>query len=419
MRVLQGNLLFTPKADELSVIEKGFVAVDEKGIIVFVGEALPEQYKGISVENYQDKLLIPGFVDIHMHSSQFPIRGIGYDHPTSYRLVHFLHPIEKKYAQIEHAKKVNKGVIDTLVENGTTRAVMMSATDLSATKDMFERLEKSGLGVLIGKMNSDYTEAEGELPAETPEVSQRETLEFIRWSLGRSELVKPIISPEFVPCCTEETLLFLGGLAREYNLPVQSHMSGSEAPNIKEILRRFPKARLYSEIYDQAGLFGQQPTLMVHCYEATKEEQKQMREKGVFLGHCPAPMMNMPPSDIFPVREQLEEGMKIGLGSDMGGGHLLDMAKVIVAAIHLSKQRQDDKPLTFTQAFYLATKGGGAFFGKVGSFEVGYEFDCLVIDDKKLNSLLDYTLFERLQRYVYCGNPSHIYKRFCKGKELK
>lgn len=418
MKIYKGNILFAQTPEKITQIPNGYIVVDDDGKVAEVCSDLKGEYGNVAITDFGDKLLIPGFVDVHMHSSQFAIRGIGYDDPSLDRIVEFLHPIEKQYQNLEYAKKVNEEVVRTLKENGTTRAVMMSATDIPATKDMFQKLKESGIGAYIGKMNSDYTMSQDEEAGETTEVSQRETLEFIEWAMGQSNLAKPIVSPEFVPCCTKETLKYLGDLAQKYNLPVQSHMSGSEAGNIDEIMSRFPEQKTYADIYNSNGLFGQTPTVIAHCVETSAEEKAMMRQKGVFLAHCPVPYMNVPSPKIFPVSEELQKGMHIGLGSDMGGGHLLDMAKIIVAAMQLSKRLFSGQSLSFPQAFYLATKGGGKFFGKVGSFEPGYAFDCLVIDDSKINHLIPYTLQERLQRYIYVGTPQNIEKRFVEGKEL-
>lgn len=122
------------------------------------------------------------------------------------------------------------------------------------------------------------------------------------------------------------------------------------------------------------------------------------------------------------VRKLLNNGIKVALGSDISGGHTMSIFSIIRYAIEVSKiihaETSGQEPfLSFSEAFWIATKSGGSFFGKVGSFETGYTFDALVIDDQRLNSS-EYTLAERLERYIYLGSPADIQHRFCQGKEL-
>jgi guanine deaminase len=148
-----------------------------------------------------------------------------------------------------------------------------------------------------------------------------------------------------------------------------------------------------------------------------------IRKNGVFVAHCPASNMNLT-SGIAPIRKYLELGLHIGLGSDVAGGHSDSIFRAITDAIQVSKMyfRMVDEaypPLLFSEAFYLATKGGGAFFGKVGSFERGYEFDAIVMDDVSLPHPQRLTLSERMERAVYLGlDEKNIIAKFVAGRKI-
>ena len=156
-----------------------------------------------------------------------------------------------------------------------------------------------------------------------------------------------------------------------------------------------------------------------------------MRENGVYAVHCPTSNCNLG-SGIAPVRRFLQEGVPVALGSDIAGGHHLSLFRVMQYAVEMSKLRYaqtqgEEHFLKLSEAFYLATKGGGSFFGKVGSFEKGYAFDALVIDDAKGSSksplkgdvdIPAYNLKQRLERFVYLGDDRQIMHRFCQGKEI-
>ena len=148
-----------------------------------------------------------------------------------------------------------------------------------------------------------------------------------------------------------------------------------------------------------------------------------MKKNGVFVAHCPASNMNLT-SGIAPIRKYVELGLHIGLGSDVAGGHSLSIFRAITDAIQVSKMyfRMVDeryKPLIFSEAFYLATKGGGEFFGKVGSFEEGYEFDAVVLSDDALVHPQTLNLAERMERAVYLGlDEKGITAKFVAGRKV-
>ena len=132
-----------------------------------------------------------------------------------------------------------------------------------------------------------------------------------------------------------------------------------------------------------------------------------MKENGVWVAHCPDSNMNVS-SGVAPIRKYIDKGLRIGLGTDVAGGHTQSMFRAIVASLQVSKLYwrlidQSVKHLSFSESFYMATKGGGSFFGKVGSFEKGYEFDALVIDDSVRPHPQEISVSQRLERAVYLG----------------
>jgi guanine deaminase len=162
---------------------------------------------------------------------------------------------------------------------------------------------------------------------------------------------------------------------------------------------------------------------MAHCVWSSDKEVELMRNNGVFVAHCPASNMNLT-SGIAPIRKYLDLGLNIGLGSDIAGGHSDSIFRAITDSIQVSKMyfRMVDeayKPLVFSEAFYLATKGGGAFFGNVGSFEEGYEFDAVIMDDSVLVHPQNLTLAERMERAVYLGlDDKKVIAKYVAGKKL-
>lgn len=274
------------------------------------------------------------------------------------------------------------------------------------------------MGALVGKVAMDRN-CPKELSEPTAEMVagyESLTAEFG----GQPEaLVKPIITPRFIPTCSPEMLQACGQLAARHRLPVQSHLSENK-DEIAWVAELEPQSSCYGDAYDRYGLFGQTPTVMAHCVWTEGEELELMKRRGVMVAHCPTSNLNIA-SGLAPIRTFLDAGIPVGLGSDISGGHDLNMFRMMVYAIQVSKlcyqQNHDRRFLSLSEAFWIATKSAGRLFGRVGSFEPGYEFDALVIDDHSLNHD-HYTLLHRLERFVYLGDDRQIAHRFCRGREI-
>ena len=277
--------------------------------------------------------------------------------------------------------------------------------------------QEAGMGALVGKvaMNRNCPDTLCEDVEAAVEGNEKLIAEFS----DDNVLVRPIITPRFVPSCTPELLKACGELAKKYHLPVQSHLSENTS-EIAWVAELEPESENYGDAYNRYGLFGQTPTIMAHCVWTHGSELELMKRNGVMVAHCPTSNFNIA-SGMAPIRTFLDEGLPIGLGSDISGGHDLNMFRMLVYAIQVSKmqyqQNHDKAFLTLPEIFWIATKSAGSFFGKVGSFEPGYEFDALVIDDAVLYPS-EYSLQHRLERFIYVGDDRQIVHRFCRGKEV-
>jgi guanine deaminase len=182
-----------------------------------------------------------------------------------------------------------------------------------------------------------------------------------------------------------------------------------------------PEFISYAGVYDGMNLLTEN-TIMTHAVHNTPEEIRLLAKRNVFIAHCPNANFNLS-SGIMPARKFLDAGIRVGLGTDIGAGHQIGIYKVMNSAVQASKinwlnSGKVERSLTMSEAFYMGTKGGGNFFGKVGSFEDGYSLDALVIDDKNLGDRDFRSIEERLQRFIYCGDDRNITKRYVAGKLL-
>ncbi len=413
--ILKGNIIFTETPEKFDVYKDSYIISVEGKVEGIYGE-LPEKYKDCPIKDYGNKLIIPGFVDLHLHGSQFLQSGMGMNNTLLDWLNDYTFKLEKDFNDLEFAKEAYTRFVDKLVQSGTLRACIYATSSVTGTEILFEILKKKGIGALVGKVDMDRNAPESVI--ETKYELLKGT-EYLIEKYKDEKLVKPIITPRFAPTCSDELLEELGILAKRYNLPVQSHLD----ENLKEIewvKNLFPEAKNYSEVYNQNSLFGQTPTVMAHGIYLNEDEINLVKENNVILVHCPDSNINIR-SGIMPVRKYLDIGIQVGLGSDIAGGHKIALNETMVRTIQASKilniYDPESKHLTVAEVFYLGTKGGGKFFGKTGSFEKEYSMDALVIEDDEL-IVNRYSIEDRLEKFIYTGDDRNIYARYVEGKEL-
>ncbi len=417
-KVYKANILYTKERGRFEILENGCVAVDADGRVTDVATDLSSIDCGdAEVVDFGDRLLVPAMNDLHVHAAQYRNQGIAMDLELLPWLQNYTFPEEMKYADTGYAGRMYRRFVRDLWRVGTMRACAFATIHTESTRVLMRLFREAGMGALVGKvgMNRNCSEKLSE-PVERMVQGYESLIAEFNDPHG---LVRPIVTPRFIPSCTPGMLRACGELAAKYHLPVQSHLSENrdEVALVRELE---PESTCYGDAYDRYGLFGQTPTVMAHCVFTESEEMALMKKRGVMVAHCPTSNLNVT-TGIAPVRQFLDEGLRVGFGSDISGGHNLSIFQMMVYAIQMSKlhyQRNHARSfLTLSEVFWMATKSAGSFFGRVGSFEPGYEFDALVIDDRGLN-FDDYSLPERLERFIYLGDDRHIERRFCRGREI-
>ena len=419
--ILKGNLCYSETKDRLSVTEQGYLVCCE-GISRGVFPVIPDKYQNLPVKDYGDRLIIPGMTDLHVHAPQYPFRGIGMDLELLDWLNTHTFPEESRYADPEYAEKAYRIFVEDLRKSASTRAVIFGTIHLPATEFLMKELDASRLVTYVGKVNMDQN-CTDDLRETDAHVSLESTAAWLRETSGKYPNAHPILTPRFAPTCSGSLLEGLGKLQKEYGLPVQSHLSEnlSEIAWVQEL---FPWSSCYGNVYEHYGLFGGDvKTVMAHCVHSSDQEVELMKKNGVYVAHCPQSNINLS-SGIAPIRRYLEAGIPTGLGTDIAGGANMSMFRCMADAIGVSKlywrlADQNRKPLTMEEAFFLATKGGGSFFGKTGSFEEGYEVDALVLDDTGIRTTKELSTKERLERYIYLAEEGgRLVGKYAAGKEL-
>ncbi|WP_027454917.1 amidohydrolase family protein [Xylanibacter brevis] len=426
-KVYKAHILFTKEKDRFEVYENGYIAVED-GYVLGVASHLKDlNCPDAEVIDFGDKLLIPAMNDMHVHAPQVHNQAVAMDLELLPWLQNYTFPEEAKYADVKYAERMYRRFLHTQWLFGTMRSVVFGTIHTESTRCLMQLYQEAGMGAMVGKvaMNRNCPDNLSEDVDAYIEGMEQLIKDFSPLASGREaggevpSLVRPIITPRFVPSCTPELLRACGQLAQQYQLPVQSHLSENTS-EIAWVQELEPESESYGDAYNRYGLFGQTPTIMAHCVWTHGKELELMKRNGVMVAHCPTSNFNLS-SGLAPIRSLLDEGLRIGLGSDISGGHDLNMFRMLVYAIQVSKMhyQQDHSKafLTLPEVFWIATKSAGSFFGKVGSFEPGYEFDALVIDDAVLYPS-EYSLLHRLERFIYVGDDRQIIHRFCRGQEV-
>lgn len=418
--LIKGCFLESESPDRLRVVENGFLPVID-GLCRGLFPVLPEQYQGLPVTDFGNRLILPGMTDLHVHAPQYAFRGLGMDMELLDWLNGYAFPEEAKYRDLFYAKKAYQCFADALLHSTTTRAAVFATIHPAATLELMEQLERSGLVCFVGKVNMDRNCPD---PVREPDVKTAlaDTEQWIQQAVSRFKRTKPILTPRFIPACSDELMAGLKALQRKYELPSQSHLSENHG-EIAWVRALSPAAGCYAEGYARFGLFGgDHPCIMAHCVHSEDAELRLIQDNGVFVAHSPESNINLA-SGVAPITRYLNLGLRVGLASDVAGGSNLSILQAMMHAIQASKLRWrllDDqvKPLTLEQAFYLATAGGGAFFGKVGRFEEGYAFDAVVLDDSNLLLPEPLSPRSRLERAVYLSDDRNVCAKYVAGTRL-
>ncbi len=411
----KGNFLYSVSPEKVAVAEGAYLRLTN-GKVVEISEKKMTQASDEGFYDFGDRLVIPAFTDLHVHASQYGQAGLGMDFELLDWLRRLTFPREARFSDLDFAEIAYTAFAEALHRQGTLHACVYATIHPEATRLLMKILGKKGLKAYVGKVEMDQN-APKELTVPAQEALA--ATESIIQDFAAEKMVRPIITPRFVPTCSDELLAGLGELAKRYQLPVQSHLS-ENLEEVKWVQELHPESKSYAEVYQRFGLWGTTPTLMAHCIYLQPDEVKMLKESRVIAVHCPDSNCNLA-SGIMPAQRMLDGGISLGLASDVGACHSLSMPQTMVRAIQMSKllrsKGEQGKQLDFAQAFYWATMGNGSFFGKVGTFLPGYAFDALVIEDE-LPGCHEFDLLQRLQRYIYTGDDRNIAARFVDGRRI-
>jgi guanine deaminase len=359
------------------------LSVTEGGTVPDEAERLPEGW-----------VLLPGFVDLHVHAPQYPQLGTALDVPLEDWLQVHTFPLEARYADTGFAEVVWRALVADLLAVGTTTAVYFATIHVEATVRLAEVCVELGQRAMVGKVAMDHPDASPSYyrdgSADEGVAGTRVVIERIGAIASNHGRVQPIITPRFIPACTDELLAGLGRLAGETGVRVQSHVSESdwEHGHVLDRCGRSDAAAL-----DAFGLMRAHG-VFAHGTHLSETDMDLIRDRGAAVAHCPLSNAYFAGA-VFPLRAAVERGLHVGLGSDISGGPagtIWETARMAVATSRIRESGVDAEVapgtrgtgtarVDFRTAFWLATAGGGEALGlPVGVIAPGMQFDAMAID---------------------------------------
>ena len=389
MRLLKGNFIYSIDKNHIEIKENQYLLVKDGKVEGFYNE-VPSIAKDVKVEDYKDNIIIPGLSDLHVHAPQYAFRGMGMDMQLLDWLNTYAFKEEGKYKNLEYAKKQYSKFVDDVKNSATTRLSIFATLHKDATIMLMDLLEDAGVKAYVGKVNMDRN---------SPEFLSEDTIES-----------------------KEYTIEEIQNINKKYKLPIQSHLSENTS-EIDWVADLHPDTNNYAEAYNKYNLFGKEnKTIMAHCVHCPDDELNLIKQNNVTVAHCPQSNANLT-SGIAPIKKMLDMGIDVGLGNDIAAGSSLSIFRAMSDAVQVSKLREamtgeKNQILTLSEVFYLGTKGGGKFFGNVGSFEKGYEFDAVVLNDESFGDNSDFTLKERLERIIYLSDDRNIVAKYVAGNKV-
>lgn len=446
-KVFLGTAFTSEDAKELRILKDTLFCVDDAGIIVQIISPEEEEYRAV-LDTYENKenfyrlaegqYILPGFIDLHVHAPQWAQAGTALDISLYDWLNTYTFPVESKFSDLEFAQVVYEDLVSTLLANGTTTVLYFATVHKEASLLLAEVCARKGQRGLVGKVVMDN-------PEQTPTYYRdantaqalKDTEDFIlavkKLAKTTKQGIYPVVTPRFIPSCTDEALQGLGELAAKYNVHIQSHCSEDDWEH-NYVKERFGKHDAFA-LHD-FGLLGEK-SVMAHCNFISDEDADLFIETGTAIGHCPISNVFFS-NGVLPLAHLHSKGVEIGLGTDLSGGFspsLFDNVRQAVISSRMLEEGVDtrviasergvsDSRITVKEAFYFATAGGGESLSlPIGRIAERFVWDVQIIDVNAVTARLpifesEINLHEVFEKIMFLARPENIREVWVQGERV-
>ena len=363
----------------------GLMVVDnDSGKILEVGEytsTAPKWPNSLSLKHFKDSLIMPGFIDTHVHYPQYRvIASYGtslLDWLNTYTFVE-----EQKFSDLDYATTVAELFLDELIKNGTTTAMTFCSSYKQSVDVFFTAAEKRKLRMIAGKVMMDRNAPEGLCDSAHSSYIDSQSL-LDKWH--NKARLSYAVTPRFAPTSTSDQLEQAAKLLKEYpntsdtkGVLLQTHLNEND-DEIEWVKELFPESKNYFDVYDSHDLAGIN-SVFGHCIHNTDEEYRAMADSGSKVVLCPRSNLFLG-SGLFEIDKLEDFEIEMALASDVGGGDSFSMFQVMNEAYKIC--RLNDYNLDPVKAFYLTTLAAAKVLNmddSIGNFEVNKEADFIVLD---------------------------------------
>ncbi|KAI1397826.1 guanine deaminase [Hypoxylon fuscum] len=442
-----GTVIHSLGPSELAILENAVLVVYTDGTVAHLVKDVPKEnvdsvLSGLGIppspENVRylarGEFIIPGFVDTHNHAPQWAQRGLGQSMHILDWLSQVTFPNEARFRDPAYARRIYTSCVDGFLRQGVTTASYYGSLHKDATNILADICLEKGQRAFVGKcnMNRNAPEYYRDASVETSLKDTEDCIAHIRRIDPEGKLLKHVLTPRFAITCDPELLAGLGEIAAANpDLPIQTHFNEAkqEMTFTKELFPQFGGSE--ADLYEHYGLLNKR-SILAHCCHMTDYEMNRLKELDCGVAHCP--ISNMTVGGGFmaaPVRDFLRRGIKVGLGTDSGGGFSSSILDAMRQALVASNAREvmsegADKGLDIGEIFYLATLGGArvcCLDERIGNFEAGKEFDALIVDANApgvMTMLEDEDSAETIvNKFILTGDDRNIKEVYVSGRSVK
>jgi guanine deaminase len=365
-----GDAALTHLPDGVMLIVDGHVS--ECGPAAAMLAKLPADAR---ITDYRGKLILPGFVDTHIHYAQTDIIA-SYGEQLLTWLEKYTFPTEARFADRKHAGEVADFFCDELLRNGTTTALSFATVHPASVDALFEAARQRSMRMIAGKVLMDRNCPD--YLADTADTGYAESKALIeRWH--GCDRLQYAITPRFAPTSTREQMALAGRLFAEHpGVYLQSHVAENRG-EVAWVAELYPEARSYLDVYDRYGQLGER-SVYAHCIWLDESDRQRMADTGSAMSFCPTSNLFLG-SGLFDLDRAHDLGVRVGIGTDVGGGTSFSMLQTLNEAYKVLQL--NGQQLSAARAFYLATLGGARSLyldDRIGNFAPGKEADFVVID---------------------------------------
>lgn len=428
MRYFRASLLTSSASCELRFFQDALLGVSDGGRIEVLrsADSLPEGLPDDIIEDLRPCWILPGMVDLHTHLPQLDAVALDGLALLPWLETHIF-PLEARFSDLNVAKSTAVRFFKQALKAGTTTLCAYSTIHEGATELAFKEADACGIRAIIGKTLMDQN-----APAELLEDCEKglEASERLceRWHGHDHGRLQYGFTPRFAPSCSRKLMKGAGRLAQKYGAYIQTHI-GENPDEIAWVHKLFPECASYADVYDKFGLLGPK-SLLAHGIYLREKERQILKARGATLVHCPRSNAFLK-SGIMPLRKWLNEGLSVGIGTDVAAGPSLSMFAESACACTVSKLRwaalqgedQSEPPLLPAEAFHFATWAGAKALGledRIGSLEVGKEADFIVVDPRTVHEGLSQSQArgpeDLLSRLFYREHPEMVRATYVRGR---